>query len=96
MFKLPTLTLATIAGLIIIFPDVVRAVTINNGDFATGNFSGWTTTGQATVQDGQAVLESCYFEILGGGCNEDTRLTTFDELRNFLAALPNNLYQFAF
>jgi hypothetical protein len=92
MLKLPTL-LATVAGLTIISPDAVRAVTINNGDFATGNFSGWTTTGQATVQDGQAVLETCYFESLGGGCNEDIRLTTFDddELRNFLAALPNNL-----
>jgi hypothetical protein len=91
MLKSPTLTLATVAALIIISPAPVRAAAINNGDFATGDFSGWTTTGQATVQDGQALLETCYFEILGGGCNEDIRLTTFDKLQDFLTALPNNL-----
>ncbi|MFM6326621.1 MAG: PEP-CTERM sorting domain-containing protein [Microcystis panniformis] len=98
MLKLPTLTLATFTALIIISPDAVRAAAINNGDFATGDFSGWTTTGQATVQDGQAVLETCYFESLGGGCNEDIRLTNddglpidYEWLHEFLPALPNNL-----
>jgi hypothetical protein len=104
MFKLPALTLITFASLIIINPSAVRAFGVTNGDFDT-DLSGWNTTGQTTVQNGQAFLETCYFDDAGGGCletcyfddagggcNEDiNRLTDFPGLKEFLATLPNDL-----
>jgi hypothetical protein len=90
MFKLPALTLVTVASLTIINSSAVRALDITNGDFDI-DFSGWETTGQTRVLDSQAFLETCYFDTTGGGCNEDTRLTDFTELQAFLATLPNNL-----
>lgn len=90
MFKLPALTLITFASLTLSNPSAVRAFGVTNGDFDT-DLSGWETTGQTTVQNGQALLETCYFDAAGGGCDEDTTLTDLPGLQAFLAALPNNL-----
>jgi hypothetical protein len=90
MFKLPALTLVTFASLTLVNPSAVSALDITNGDLDT-DLSGWDTTGQTTVQNSQAFLETCYFDDAGGGCNEDIRLTDFPGLQAFLATLLNDL-----
>ena len=90
MFKLPALTLVTVASLTLINPGAARALDVTNRDFDI-DLSGWETTGQTRGLDSQAFLETCYFDDAGGGCNEDIRLTDFTELQAFLATLPNNL-----
>lgn len=90
MFRLPALTLVTVASFTIINPSATRTLDITNGNFDT-DLSGWETTGQTRVLDSQAFLETCYFDTAGGGCNEDIRLTDFPELQAFLSTIPNNL-----
>jgi hypothetical protein len=49
MFKMPTLALITVAGLMVSPPEPSRAA-ILNGSFETGNFTGWDITGQTRVE----------------------------------------------
>ncbi len=49
MFKLPTLTLITVAGLLASNLEASHAAVVN-GSFETGNFSDWNTSGQASVE----------------------------------------------
>ncbi|MCZ8356594.1 MAG: PEP-CTERM sorting domain-containing protein, partial [Microcystis sp. LE19-388.1G] len=71
MFKLPTLTLITVAGLLVATAETSPAAVLN-GSFETGNFSDWNTTGQTSVKTSgfgvtpvngsyQAVLQTCVF-----------------------------------
>ncbi len=50
MFKLPTLTLITVAGLLVATAETSAAAVVN-GSFETGNFSDWNTSGQTSSID---------------------------------------------
>lgn len=57
MFKYSPLALATTIGLVVTTTSSARAVTINGG-FESGNFTGWQTIGNTTIENQQALLTS--------------------------------------
>ena len=98
MFKLPTLTLITVAGLLASNLEASHAAIVN-GSFETGNFSNWNTSGQASVETSsfqvtpangsyQAVLQTCVFV---GACDDNQSLTNASNLESFLSLSGNEL-----
>ena len=98
MFKLPTLTLITVAGLLASNLEASHAAVVN-GSFETGNFSDWNTSGQASVETSsfgvtpvngsyQAVLQTCVFV---GACDDNQPLTNASNLESFLSLSGNQL-----
>jgi hypothetical protein len=98
MFKLPTLTLITVAGLLVATAEISPAAVVN-GSFETGNFSDWNTSGQASVETSsfqvtpvngsyQAVLQTCVFV---GACDDNQPLTNASNLESFLSLSGNQL-----
>ena len=98
MFKLPTLTLITVAGLLASNLEASHAAVVN-GSFETGNFSDWNTSGQASVETSsfgvtpvngsyQAVLQTCVFV---GACDDNQPLTNANDLESFLGLSGNQL-----
>jgi len=98
MFKLPTLTLITVAGLLVATAETSPAAVVN-GSFETGNFSDWNTSGQASVETSsfqvtpvngsyQAVLQTCFFT---GACDDSQSLTNANDLESFLGLSGNQL-----
>jgi hypothetical protein len=98
MFKLPTLTLITVAGLLASNLEASHAAVVN-GSFETGNFSDWNTSGQASVETSsfgvtlvngsyQAVLQTCVFV---GACDDSQPLTNANNLESFLGLSGNEL-----
>jgi hypothetical protein len=98
MFKLPTLTLITVAGLLVATAEISPAAVVN-GSFETGNFSDWNTSGQASVENSsfqvtpvngnyQAVLQTCVFV---GACDDNQSLTNANDLESFLDLSGNQL-----
>ena len=98
MFKLPTLTLITVAGLLVATTETSPAAVVN-GSFEKGNFSDWNTTGQASVETSsfqvtpvngsyQAVLQTCVFV---GACDDNQPLTNANDLESFLGLSGNEL-----
>ena len=98
MFKLPTLTLITVAGLLVATAEISPAAVVN-GSFETGNFSDWNTSGQASVENSsfqvtpvngnyQAVLQTCVFV---GACDDNQSLTNANDLESFLDLSGNEL-----
>ena len=98
MFKLPTLTLITVAGLLASNLEASHAAVVN-GSFETGNFSDWNTSGQASVETSsfgvtlvngsyQAVLQTCVFV---GACDDNQPLTNANNLESFLGLSGNEL-----
>ncbi|MCZ8191782.1 MAG: PEP-CTERM sorting domain-containing protein [Microcystis sp. LE19-338.1B] len=98
MFKLPTLTLITVAGLLVATAETSPAAVLN-GSFETGNFSDWNTTGQTSVKTSgfgvtpvngsyQAVLQTCVFV---GACDDNQSLTNASNLESFLGLSGNQL-----
>jgi len=98
MFKLPTLTLITVAGLLVATAETSPAAVVN-GSFETGNFSNWNTTGQASVENSsfqvtpvngsyQAVLQTCFFV---GACDDSQSLNNANDLESFLGLSGNEL-----
>ncbi len=98
MFKLPTLTLITVAGLLVATAEISHAAVVN-GSFETGNFSDWNTSGQASVETSsfqvtpvngsyQAVLQTCFFT---GACDDSQSLTNANDLESFLGLSVNEL-----
>ncbi len=66
MFKLPTLTLITVASLLASNLEASHAAVVN-GSFETGNFSDWNTSGQASLETSSfgvtrltEVIKQCY------------------------------------
>ncbi|GBL09086.1 hypothetical protein MSj_00563 [Microcystis aeruginosa Sj] len=95
MFKLPTLTLITVASLLASNLEASHAAVVN-GSFETGNFSNWNTSGQTSVETSsfgvtpangsyQALLQTCFFL---NACDDSKSLTNARNLESFLA-LPN-------
>lgn len=98
MFKLPTLTLIAVAGLLASNPEASPAAIVN-GSFETGNFSNWNTSGQTSVETSsfqvkpangsyQAVLQTCVFV---GACDDNQSLTNASDLESFLGLSGNEL-----
>jgi hypothetical protein len=98
MFKLPTLTLITVAGLLVATAEISPAAVVN-GSFETGNFSDWNPSGQASVETSsfgvtpvngsyQAVLQTCVFV---GACDDSQSLTNAKDLESFLGLSVNEL-----
>jgi hypothetical protein len=99
MFKLPTLTLIAVAGLLVATAETSPAAIVN-GSFETGNFSDWNTTGQTSVETSksfgvtpangsyQAVLQTCFF---AGACDDNQPLTNASNLQSFLSLSSNQL-----
>jgi hypothetical protein len=98
MFKLPTLALITVAGLMVSSAEASRAAIVN-GSFETGNFAGWDTTGQTSVETSafgvmpvngnyQAVLQTCIFI---GACDDNQSLTNASGLESFLGLSSSEL-----
>jgi len=98
MFKLPTLTLITVAGLLVATAEISPAAVVN-GSFETGNFSDWIPSGQASVETSsfgvtpvngnyQAVLQTCLFI---GACDDNQSLTNASNLQSFLSLSGNQL-----
>ncbi|MCA2665692.1 MAG: PEP-CTERM sorting domain-containing protein [Pseudanabaena sp. M114S2SP2A07QC] len=98
MFKLPTLTLITVASLLASNLEASHAAVVN-GSFETGNFSDWNTSGQASVETSgfqvtpvngsyQAVLQTCLFI---GACDDSQSLTKANDLESFLGLSGNEL-----
>ena len=98
MFKLPTLTLITVAGLLVATAEISPAAVVN-GSFETGNFSDWIPSGQASVETSsfqvtpvngsyQAVLQTCFFI---GACDDSQPLTNANDLESFLGLSGNEL-----
>ena len=98
MFKLPTLTLITVASLLASNLEASHAAVVN-GSFETGNFSDWNTSGQASVETSgfqvtpvngnyQAVLQTCLFI---GACDDNQSLTNASNLQSFLSLSGNQL-----
>ncbi|MBD2624768.1 PEP-CTERM sorting domain-containing protein [Microcystis flos-aquae FACHB-1344] len=98
MFKLPTLTLITVASLLASNLEASHAAVVN-GSFETGNFSDWNTSGQASVETSgfqvtpvngnyQAVLQTCLFI---GACDDNQSLTNANDLESFLGLSVNEL-----
>ena len=94
--KLPILASIALTFLMISTAKAVRAADVSNGSFEAGDFTGWTSTGQATIEtssygvtppDGtyQALVQTCILD--GGGCNEGTRLPSAADLETFLGLL---------
>jgi hypothetical protein len=98
MFKLPTLTLITVAGLLVATAETSPAAVVN-GSFETGNFSDWNTSGQTSIETSsfqvtpangsyQAVLQTCVFV---GACDDNQPLTNASNLESFLSLSGNQL-----
>ena len=98
MFKLPTLTLITVAGLLVATAETSPAAVVN-GSFGTGNFSDWNTSGQTSIETSsfqvtpangsyQAVLQTCFFV---GACDDNQPLTNASNLESFLSLSGNQL-----
>lgn len=98
MFKLPTLTLITVASLLASNLEASHAAVVN-GSFETGNFSDWNTSGQASLETSsfgvtpvngsyQAVLQTCVFV---GACDDNQPLTNAKDLESFLGLSGNQL-----
>ena len=98
MFKLPTLTLITVASLLASNLEASHAAVVN-GSFETGNFSDWNTSGQASLETSsfgvtpvngsyQAVLQTCVFV---GACDDNQSLTNAKDLESFLGLSVNEL-----
>jgi hypothetical protein len=98
MFKLPTLTLITVAGLLASNLEASHAAVVN-GSFETGNFFDWNTSGQASVETSsfgvtpvngnyQALLQTCVFI---GACDDNQPLTNASNLESFLSLSGNEL-----
>ena len=98
MFKLPTLTLITVAGLLASNLEASHAAVLN-GSFETGNFSDWNTSGQTSIETSsfqvtpangsyQAVLQTCVFV---GACDDNQPLTNASNLESFLSLSGNQL-----
>lgn len=98
MFKLPTLTLITVAGLLVATTETSPAAVVN-GSFETGNFSDWNTSGQTSIETSsfqvtpvngsyQAVLQTCFFT---GACDDSQSLTNANDLESFLGLSVNEL-----
>jgi hypothetical protein len=98
MFKLPTLTLITVAGLLVATAETSPAAVVN-GSFETGNFSDWNTSGQASDETSsfqvtpvngsyQAVLQTCFFV---GACDDSQSLNNANDLESFLGLSGNEL-----
>ncbi|MCZ8121513.1 MAG: PEP-CTERM sorting domain-containing protein [Microcystis sp. LE18-22.4A] len=98
MFKLPTLTLITVASLLASNLEASHAAVVN-GSFETGNFSDWNTSGQASLETSsfgvtpvngsyQAVLQTCVFV---GACDDNQPLTNAKDLESFLGLSVNEL-----
>lgn len=98
MFKLPTLTLITVASLLASNLEASHAAVVN-GSFETGNFSDWNTSGQASLETSsfgvtpvngsyQAVLQTCVFV---GACDDNQSLTNANDLESFLGLSGNQL-----
>jgi len=98
MFKLPTLTLITVASLLASNLEASHAAVVN-GSFETGNFSDWIPSGQASVETSsfgvtpvngnyQAVLQTCLFI---GACDDSQPLTNANNLQLFLGLSGNEL-----
>ncbi|MCZ8250676.1 MAG: PEP-CTERM sorting domain-containing protein, partial [Microcystis sp. LE19-195.1E] len=98
MFKLPTLTLITVASLVASNLEASHAAVVN-GSFETGNFSDWNTSGQTSVETSsfgvtpvngsyQAVLQTCVFV---GACDDNQSLTNASNLQSFLSLSGNQL-----
>lgn len=98
MFKLPTLTLITVASLLASNLEASHAAVVN-GSFETGNFSDWNTSGQTSIETSsfgvtpvngsyQAVLQTCVFV---GACDDNQSLTNANDLESFLGLSGNEL-----
>ncbi len=98
MFKLPTLTLITVAGLLVATAETSHAAVVD-GSFETGNLSNWIPSGQASVETSgfgvtpvngnyQAVLQTCLFI---GACDDSQPLTNANNLQLFLGLSGNEL-----
>ncbi|MCA2702737.1 MAG: PEP-CTERM sorting domain-containing protein [Microcystis sp. M179S2] len=98
MFKLPTLTLITVASLLASNLEASHAAVVN-GSFETGNFSDWNTSGQTSVETSsfqvtpvngsyQAALQTCFFI---GACDDNQPLTNASNLQSFLSLSGNQL-----
>jgi hypothetical protein len=98
MFKLPTLTLIAVAGLLVATAETSPAAVVN-GSFETGNFSDWNTSGQTSVETSsfqvtpvngsyQAALQTCFFI---GACDDNQPLTNASNLQSFLSLSGNQL-----
>ena len=98
MFKLPTLTLITVASLLASNLEASHAAVVN-GSFETGNFSDWNTSGQTSVETSsfqvtpvngsyQAALQTCLFI---GACDDNQSLTNANDLESFLGLSVNEL-----
>ncbi|MCZ8129303.1 MAG: PEP-CTERM sorting domain-containing protein [Microcystis sp. LE19-114.1B] len=98
MFKLPTLTLITVASLLASNLEASHAAVVN-GSFETGNFSDWNTSGQTSLETSsfgvtpvngsyQAVLQTCVFV---GACDDNQSLTNANDLESFLGLSGNEL-----
>jgi hypothetical protein len=98
MFKLPTLTLIAVAGLLVATAETLAAAVVN-GSFETGNFSNWNTSGQTSVETSsfqvtpvngsyQAALQTCFFI---GACDDNQPLTNASDLQSFLSLSGNQL-----
>jgi hypothetical protein len=98
MFKLPTLTLITVASLLASNLEASHAAVVN-GSFETGNFSDWNTSGQTSIETSsfgvtpvngsyQAVLQTCVFV---GACDDNQSLTNANDLESFLDLSVNEL-----
>ncbi|TRT51371.1 MAG: PEP-CTERM sorting domain-containing protein [Microcystis aeruginosa Ma_QC_C_20070703_M131] len=98
MFKLPTLTLIAVAGLLVATAETSHAAVVD-GSFETGNLSNWIPSGQASVETSgfgvtpvngnyQAVLQTCLFI---GACDDSQSLTNANDLESFLDLSGNEL-----
>ncbi|WP_107667773.1 PEP-CTERM sorting domain-containing protein [Cyanothece sp. BG0011] len=102
MFKSTFLILLSASSLLLSLPEMSRAAAIENGSFETGDFTGWQTIGQTSVDtsgfgvtptDGtyQAVLETCHIDALSQACDDGIPLSNATELENFLNLSENTL-----
>jgi hypothetical protein len=86
------LALVTVASLTIINPSAVRAFNVSNGSFETGDFSGWETAGQTTVENsdfGTAPADGIYQAVLE--TLQDTTDFSGSQLETFLGLSAGEL-----